>query len=354
MKIESNPKKTETPSVGLLDTTEHNLGNRSDSCLDSHAAISLNLISQNFRFINSTSTKINMTKMIIPDEDQKLFNIMLGCDTLLDQNLRVLCIPLGIPSQFPLPNEVLKNCKKGDTLVISPSGNKGYDTVLSPGIHPEVFCVGAVNKYGKIAPFSGRMYDEHGNCLKPEVCALGVDVEVELEDGSKHVVNGTSFACAQVAGVAAALFEANPEANVNDVKMALIESCTPAEGSRFGNINPEKALELIRTKTPYKEQFEPIPEPEWFDEQYIDYRLISQCKRARKNNKDVEGLVVGEDTDALIKRLENEMGEFLSEYHPFNNFDMAHIIAKPEFYDALFEQPDLEVASAVDINYFDM
>ncbi|MEP0006996.1 MAG: S8 family serine peptidase [Balneola sp.] len=249
---------------------------------------------------------------------------------------------------------MINSVNKKNAFIIYPSGNKGNGTVLSPGIHPEVFCVGAIDKNGNIAPFSGRMYDEDGNCLKPEVCALGADVEVELEDGSKHVVSGTSFACAQVAGVAAALFEANPKATVNDIKMALIESCTPAEGSRFGNINPEKALELIKTKVPYQEQFETIPEPEWFNEQYIDYRLISQCNRARKNNKDVEGLIVGEDTNALIKRLKEEMSEYISEYNPFINFDMAHIIAKPEFYDALFKQPDLEVASAVDINYFDM
>lgn len=336
--------------VGLLDNFTTN-----SSLKPSHGVLSTSVLRKSYGILTSTSYREDILNTAnFPDASKVLFNLVNGLHALLNAPSKIICMSVGVKQSL---NFALRNILKkysGDIQMITPSGNKGNGTVLSPGIHPEVFCVGAADKNGKVAPFSGRIYDEDGNCLKPEVCALGVDVEVELEDGSKHVVNGTSFACAQVAGVAAALFEANPEATINDVKMALIESCTPAEGSRFGNINPEKALELIKTKVPYEEQFQPIPEPEWLDEQYIDYRLISQCKRARRNNKDVEGLVVGEDTDALIKRLEEEMGDYLSEYHPFKNFDMAHIIAKPEFYDALFEQPDLEVASAVDINYFDM
>ena len=340
-----------TANIGLIDHTAFGEGESKSSSQKEHSGLISKMLMDNLALL---STKERPLGSNIHAYFSSLSSILVGIDTMIAKEARILCSPIGFTKKSVVLKEIFTNRFKENMLLTSPSGNKGNGTVLSPGIFTDVFCVGAVDKNGKVAPFSGRMYDKDGNCLKPEVCALGVDVEVELEDGSKHVVNGTSFACAQVAGVAAALFEANPEATVNDVKMALIESCTPAEGSRFGNINPEKALELIKTKVPYQEQFQPIPDPEWFNEQYIDYRLISQCKRARKNNKDVEGLVVGEDTDALIKRLEKEMSGYISEYNSFKNFDMAHIIAKPEFYDALFEQPDLEVASAVDINYFDM
>ncbi len=349
--LDSGPNSI--PNCLLTLNARRNAGTLIDS-KKTHQDIVLYLINSHFESHATCKSAVSNSKTRnIKSYGKILCDLLFGLDDLIDQNAKIACCPIGVSSKSPILNKAFATCKKEDILVIAPSGNKGNGTVLSPGIHPDVLCVGAVDQYRQVANFSGRIHNENGKCIKPEIAALGVDVEIPLDNGEIRKVNGTSFSCAIVAGVAAALFEANPEATANDVKMALIESCTPAEGSRYGTIDPEKAMENIRTKVPYHRQPEPIELPD-HPKPFIDYRLKSQCNRARKGNRDVEGLVVGTSTDELIKRLESEAGEYLIEYHPFKNFDMAHVKAKPEFYDRLFEQPDLEVCSAVDINYFDM
>jgi len=350
----------DSSQVGLLDfkiisSFKKTSENTIDLVSISHGYLSYLHLTKTFSYLSFKQKQpLNITFESIDNSQNILSKLFHGIDTLLDTGGKVLCIPICIQQKSSLFRNVIISIAEKNKLLITPSGNNGHDEVLSPGIHPDVFCIGAVDKKGEIASFSGTSYNDSGSCEKPEISTLGVNVEIELNDGSFNKVNGTSFACTQVAGVAAAMFAENAEASVNDVKMALIESCTPAEGSRFGIINPEKALENIRTKVPYEIKFQPIPEPNFYHQKYIDYHLKAHCKRAQKFNKPVESLVVGQDTEALITRLQNKVGELLVEYKQFKNFDMAHIVAKPDFYDLLFEQPDLEVASAVDINYFDM
>jgi hypothetical protein len=319
-----------------------------------HGDVSTLVITSHYRHVlksQFSSPKFNFATIF--EQEKVLHEVMLGLDVILDQPTNILCFSFGITQKSSLFNPFMETCIEKDILVIVPSGNKGEGTILSPGIHPEVLCVGAVDKNGQVANFSGRSHAAD-NCLKPDVAVLGVNVNIPLENDKVHQVSGTSMSCATVAGIAAALFDANPNATTNDVKVALFESCTPAAGSRYGVIDADKAMENILNKAPYATKPEQSKPPSFYGETYIDHRLKSQCKKAQKRNEKVEALVVADSTKGLMARLSENYSDTDFEFTLFRNFDMAHVTATPSFYEALFTQPDIQVCSAVDVNYFDL
>jgi hypothetical protein len=286
-------------------------------------------------------------------EPNVFFNVLQALDRLIEKDVRVICLPIGVNAASPFFDLAMRACVQKNILIIAPSGNLGNGKVLAPAIYDEVLSVGAVDEYGQTPAFSGRIFDENGYCLKPDIAALGVHVGISSNNEQIIKKSGTSIACATVSGIAAAMLQANPSASAHDIHMALIESCTPAYGSRFGIVGAQKAIECIQTKAPYKQKrsFSETPKP---TQTYIDPRLKSQCKQATRNNKSVESLVVSNVTINLMERFANKFSKEDFQFTLFKNFEMAHVTATPSFYEALFTQPDIQVCSAVDINYFDI
>jgi subtilisin family serine protease len=110
-----------------------------------------------------------------------------------------------------------------------------------------VLTVGAVDRKKRLAPFSG-------SCAgKPDVLAPGVDVVSAQKGGGLAARSGTSMATGHVAGIAALLFQARPEAPIDVVERAIIDSawmlpCSEAYSlAKPGRlIDPVAALERLR------------------------------------------------------------------------------------------------------------
>jgi type VII secretion-associated serine protease mycosin len=87
-----------------------------------------------------------------------------------------------------------------DVILIAGSGNDGKTGTNEryPASYPQVLSVGAVDRGGKVAPFSNRG-------AKVGISAPGIDIPVADEhfDGGYAIVDGTSAAAAIVAGAAA-------------------------------------------------------------------------------------------------------------------------------------------------------
>src|SRR5205814_6710149 len=71
----------------------------------------------------------------------------------------------------------------------------------------------------------------------PDLVAPGVDVVSAKPGGGFQLMSGSSMATPHVAGVAALLFQAKPDATVAQVEDAIFRSCTlrtisPARGNR--------------------------------------------------------------------------------------------------------------------------
>ncbi|MBN2198421.1 MAG: S8 family serine peptidase [Candidatus Aminicenantes bacterium] len=111
-------------------------------------------------------------------------------------------------------------------VIVNAAGNERNNVwghIIAPADGFKVIAVGAVNAEGQISSFSspGPSFDGR---IKPEVCAMGVDVWLAYSRGEQLSYargSGTSFAAPLAAGVAALLLEAHPDWTPEDVRAAL-------------------------------------------------------------------------------------------------------------------------------------
>lgn len=123
-------------------------------------------------------------------------------------------------------------------LVFSSVGNEGNDPwkyLIAPSDGDHVIAVGAVDRQGVPASFTSYGPASDGD-VKPNVTALGRNTFLQKSDGTTGFSNGTSFSCPVMAGAATCLWQANPDATVQQVKKAIEQSAHlyPASDSLLG------------------------------------------------------------------------------------------------------------------------
>lgn len=135
------------------------------------------------------------------------------------------------------------------------AGNSGPGdkTVGTPGGFPHVFAVGATDTADKIAYFSSRgpVAWDGVSMVKPDVSAPGQDIRSSMPGGKYGEMSGTSMACPNVAGAITLLFQADPDATIDDIRRVLEETSvdlgTPGKDNTFGagRIDVKKAVEVL-------------------------------------------------------------------------------------------------------------
>jgi serine protease AprX len=111
-------------------------------------------------------------------------------------------------------------------LVISSAGNqgdKGWKYITAPADADSVLAIGAIDTLGNIAPFSSRGPSSDGG-IKPNVCATGSGTYFLRQNGSFGTGGGTSLSAPIIAGLAACLWQANPQATNMEIFSAIQES----------------------------------------------------------------------------------------------------------------------------------
>ena len=111
-----------------------------------------------------------------------------------------------------MSREAAKAADKGIVVVCSAgnSGSGSWKKITPPGDAENVITVGAVNKYGVLAPFSSVGNTADGR-VKPDVVAVGLGSDVMGTDGNLRHANGTSFSSPIMCGMVACLWQACPE-----------------------------------------------------------------------------------------------------------------------------------------------
>ncbi|RKD87736.1 S8 family serine peptidase [Mangrovibacterium diazotrophicum] len=108
-------------------------------------------------------------------------------------------------------------------LVVASNGNEANNSwryVIAPADGELVLGIGAVNRDGVYAPFSSVGYPA-SSLVKPNVVAMGWGTAVVRDNGEIGLSNGTSFSSPVLAGMAACLWQANPQASAARIKKAI-------------------------------------------------------------------------------------------------------------------------------------
>ena len=115
--------------------------------------------------------------------------------------------------------------KKGMVVVVS-AGNDGdnpptgWRHISPPADAIDVLSVGSINPDFSWTPFSSLGPAADGR-IKPDVCAMGFGTAVVKGNGNIEIGFGTSYASPQIAGMAASLWQANPDWSNYEVMDAL-------------------------------------------------------------------------------------------------------------------------------------
>ena len=142
--------------------------------------------------------------------------------------------------------------KKGLLIVVAAGneGNGSWHYITTPSDADSVICVGAVNATGSIGSFSSYGPSADGQ-IKPDLASVGVSALIQGTGNTVVSGNGTSFACPNLAGLAACLWQAFPEYNNMRILQALRQSGdkfnTPDDRTGFGIPNLKTAFSNLLT-----------------------------------------------------------------------------------------------------------
>jgi Subtilase family len=193
-----------------------------------------------------------------------------GILTAVKDHAQVISMSIGYSAPSSVVRSAITYAYQHGTVLVASSGNSGgNDTrhgkgstgmapVSFPAEYPGVLGVGAVTIAGTPASFSS------GN-LSVQVAAPGKGVPAQGRNGSYYTVDGTSPACALVAGVAALIKSRYPGISPAQVAEALRTSAqqTPAGSydvnTGFGIVNAGAALVKAGQLTKERPQASPVP-----------------------------------------------------------------------------------------------
>ncbi|CAG7725153.1 unnamed protein product [Allacma fusca] len=115
--------------------------------------------------------------------------------------------------------------------VVFAAGNSGSGcgTVSSPGTHPKVISVGAIDENSRVTSFSSRGPSKLYGTVQPNVAAPGSKIfsASNSDDGVYKEMMGTSMAAPHVAGLAVLLKSARSNLTVSQIRRLIVVGAQP-------------------------------------------------------------------------------------------------------------------------------
>ncbi|GIW24947.1 S8 family serine peptidase [Meiothermus sp.] len=207
-----------------------------------------------------------VSALVLPDGYGTLAQVLGGLDWVLEQNVQVVSMSLGLEGTWTEFAAVIERMKQLGVLPVFAIGNSASSTA-SPGNMPDVLGIGATDPSNRVAGFSSRGEVRWGAPYhvvlnKPDLVAPGVEVLSTIPGGRYMAMSGTSVSTALAAGSAALLMSGGFKAE--QVRQALLSSAQNLElaGSGRGLLRLGEALALLRPRQPDSVQTaQPTPPP---------------------------------------------------------------------------------------------
>ncbi|MEK6701150.1 MAG: S8 family serine peptidase [Planctomycetota bacterium] len=135
-------------------------------------------------------------KVLDSDGHGDTFTTAAGIYHAVDQGARVINLSLSLPGDSTVVQTAINYAAAHGAIVVSAVGNAGLLAPDYPAASPNVIGVTAVDATDVLAPFANRD-------ASVTIAAPGVDIVGPTPDAGFALSSGTSFAAAQVSGVAA-------------------------------------------------------------------------------------------------------------------------------------------------------
>ncbi|MBI1936986.1 MAG: S8 family serine peptidase [Ignavibacteriales bacterium] len=156
----------------------------------------------------------------------------LNPDNDVSTNDAVDIINMSLGNVMGGPNDAVSQavdnaCGQGVVCVVAAGndgGSLGYNSIASPATSSYAISVGAVDNNKYITYFSSKGPSRALYEIKPEVVAIGYQVNTTYLSGQYIKANGTSFSSPFVAGMAALLIEKNSNWNPLEIKAIITQS----------------------------------------------------------------------------------------------------------------------------------
>ncbi|MBO8173131.1 MAG: S8 family serine peptidase [Bacillaceae bacterium] len=173
------------------------------------------------------------------------FTVGMGIRRAVDEGARIVVMPLGLPQYSPHLQDAVKYARSKNVLIVAATGND-RTRVHYPASLPGVLAVGAVDNnkhtlsYANVGP-------------ELDVVAPGKNILTTAPGGGYQLVEGTSMAAPQVAGLAALLLKQHPswtpDQLIAHIQATAEDLYTPGWDlkSGYGLINLASALNTAST-----------------------------------------------------------------------------------------------------------
>ncbi|ESQ83761.1 S8 family peptidase [Asticcacaulis benevestitus] len=171
--------------------------------------------------------KAKLASAMVIEGGDVISRILAGLEWLVDQNTRILSMSLGLRGYTPAFQTVIDALRANNILPVIAVGNEYANTSRSPGNYPNVLSIGAMAPDDTVADFSGsQTFNRPIDPIVPDLVGPGVGIYSSVPGGKFKIMDGTSMATPHIAGLAALLLSAVPEASANDLEAAIQDACT--------------------------------------------------------------------------------------------------------------------------------
>lgn len=170
-------------------------------------------------------------------------DIVLAIDWCLANGMHIINMSFGMPDYSQSLHDAVREAWDNKVTVVASAGNSGKPAEVDfPARCSFAIAVGALNRRGRIAPFSNRGREV-------DVYAPGEAIYSAWLKGRYNELNGTSMAAAHVSGTVALILARRREMSPDAVRRVIARSSSPLAGTdaapdSAGRLNAVRAFDM--------------------------------------------------------------------------------------------------------------